>query len=500
MAKTLRALHKHLQIDHSRAPIYEALCQYEEDNRTSMHVPGHKDGRVFDNQGDNHFANVLKIDATHSVGIDDLHQPTDFIAEGQELAADAFGADHTFFLVGGSTIGNLSIALTLCSPGDKILVQRNMHKSVFHGLLLAGAQPVYIAPAIESTTKVAKVSAVSYIEEALEQHPDVKGVWITNPNYYGMSQDITRLVELCEAQGVPLVVDEAHGAHFGHAEELPPSALSQGANIVVQSTHKMLTAMTMASMLHIKGDVVPYRRMKQILGMVQSTSPSYPLLASLDLSRRYLVQEGRAQIKTTVQRLENRRKALEAELSALTIWDGSEEVDRRDPLKWIVSCRDESVSGYQLLDLFYEEDCTAEISDPRNIVFLFSLNEEEVDIDQVVRAVKAVDRRIMEETIGAETVDQDMVLFKEEGSLSYQQISLQEAFHQQHEQVALEETVGRICGETVLPYPPGIPLLTPGEEITAEHVNTIQKLNKVGAYFQSPSDTTMETLTVIAEK
>ncbi|MFK2825514.1 aminotransferase class I/II-fold pyridoxal phosphate-dependent enzyme [Bacillus sp. B190/17] len=499
MNLTISPIYKgpHSTIDHTAAPLYQALCLYETSKRTSMHVPGHKDGRVFDREAWGRFSSILSIDATESVGIDDLHHPTDFIADAQALAAEAFGADHTFFLVGGSTIGNIGVALTLCEPGDKILVQRNMHKSVFHGLLLAGAQPIFIAPAIESTTKAAKVSDIRYIEKALKDNPDVKGVWITNPNYYGMSQDITRLAETCHKAGVPLIVDEAHGAHFGQVEEVPPSALSKGADVVVQSTHKMLTAMTMASMLHVKGNRVSRERLAQVLGMIQSTSPSYPLLASLDLARRYLVTEGRTHLKETVKRLETRRKGLSNELKALSIWEGSKEVHYRDPLKWIISCNHEMISGYQLLDLFYEQGCTAEISDPRNIVFLFSLNEEEDDIEKVVEAIKAIDGKLQQWSMMDSREKGETVLFAEEGTLYKQEISLRDAFHMPRKRVALEEAAGSLCGEMVLPYPPGIPLLTPGEEITSTHIQTIRELKEMGAYFQSPSDDTLKTLYVL---
>ncbi|RST73049.1 aminotransferase class I/II-fold pyridoxal phosphate-dependent enzyme [Siminovitchia acidinfaciens] len=484
------------EMDHTKAPLYEALCLYEETNRTSMHVPGHKDGRVFDKAAQHHFSDILKIDATCIKGIDDLHQPTDSILEAQRLAADAFGADQTFFLVGGSTIGNLGIALTMCSPGDKILVQRNMHKSVFNGLLFAGAHPIYIAPAIEPTTKAAMVSDIAHIEKALMENPDVKGVWVTNPNYYGMSQDITRLAEVCHQAGIPLIVDEAHGAQFGQVDEVPPSALSMGADIVIQSTHKMLTSMHMSSMLHVKGDIIDRERLARVLGMIQSTSPSYLLLGSLDLARRYLVENGRNHLKETVTRLEKRRKELSLELKSLSIWGGSPEVHRRDPLKWIISSKNEAISGYQLFDLFYDQGAVAEISDPRNIVFLFSLNENEEDIEKVVDAIKVIDQKLQELAIIPHE-NKDIIMFEEEGTLYQPKMSLQEAFHKPRHKIRLEDSIGSLCGETVLPYPPGIPLLNPGEEITKRHVDTIKQLHEMGAYFQSPSDDTMETLYVI---
>ncbi len=494
---TKKSIQKSKKFDHSKAPLYEALCLYEETNHISMHVPGHKDGRVFDKAAQHHFSNILKIDATCIKGIDDLHQPTGSILEAQSLAADAFGADQTFFLVGGSTIGNLAIAQTVCGPGDKILVQRNMHKSVFNGLLLAGAHPIYIAPAIEPNTMTAMVSDIRYIEDALAKYPDIKGVWVTNPNYYGMSQDISRLADLCRQAEVLLIVDEAHGAHFGQVEEVPPSALSMGANLVIQSTHKMLTSLHMSSMLHVNGDIVDRKRLARVLGMIQSTSPSYLLLGSLDLARRYLVEQGRNELKETVQRVENSRKELTTELTSLTIWAGSPKVHRRDPLKWIIAAKDgAAVSGYQLHDLFYDEGAVAEISDPRNIVFLFSLDEKEEDIDKVVNAIKAVDQQLQEPSF-IPVEQKEIIMFEAEGTLYEPKISLQDAFNKQYHKVKLDESIGSYCAETVLPYPPGIPLLNPGEEITKRHIDTIKELFEMGAYFQSPSDDSMETLEVI---
>ncbi|SFE56282.1 aminotransferase class I/II-fold pyridoxal phosphate-dependent enzyme [Alteribacillus iranensis] len=479
-----------------QAPLYDALRSYEQSNRTSLHVPGHKDGRVFDPIGTAHFSEVMKIDTTHSKGIDDLHHPQDFIAEAQRLAAETFRADHTYFLVGGSTVGNMSTALTLCRPGDKILVQRNMHKSVFHGLMIAGARPIFIAPSMEATTKVAKMSDISFIKQALEDHPDAKGVWITNPNYYGMHQDMTSLARFCHEREIPLIVDEAHGAHFGLIDEVPPSALSQGADLVVQSTHKMLPAMTMASMLHVQSTFIDRERLSQVLGMVQSTSPSYPLLASLDLARRYIATQGAVQLKDTVKRLEKERRVLSCQLQKLSIWSGSEGVDHMDPLKWIISC--EGVTGYQLLDMFYEEGCTAEISDPRNICFLFSLSESEEDIKKVVTAINTIDKKLQNMSQWAEVSSLDMELFAEEGTIHQPEMPMSEAFHSKRKQVPLKHAVGEICAETVLPYPPGIPLLTPGEKIITKHVKAINKLKETGAYFQSPSDDSMETLYVVS--
>lgn len=485
-------------LDHSEAPLYESLCEYEESKRASMHVPGHKDGRVFDQAGLDRFLDVLKIDVTATKGIDDLHHPADVIAQAQRLAADAFGADETKFLVGGSTVGNLAAALTVCSPGNKILVQRNMHKSVFNGLLLAGAKPIYIAPAIEQETKTAMVCDLGFIEKAMEEHPDIKGVWVTNPSYYGMSRNLAHLAKKCHSAGIPLIVDEAHGAHFGQSEAVPPSALSQGADMVIQSTHKMLTSLHMSSMVHVKGDLINRTRLSRVLGMIQSTSPSYVLLGSLDLARRYLVENGRQQLGQTAKRLEERRRSLSPQLSALTIWGGSDQVEYHDPLKWIIASKDGSLSGYELMDILHAQGATAEISDPRNLVFLFSINEDDMDIERVVKTIQAADKEITTRALSG-GIKAEPKLFEPEGTIYEPEMSLHDAFYMLTKKVNLDEAEGELCAETVLPYPPGIPLLNPGEKIKREDIETMKQLHGMGAYFQNPSDSTMQTISIIDE-
>ncbi|SFE83646.1 aminotransferase class I/II-fold pyridoxal phosphate-dependent enzyme [Alteribacillus iranensis] len=492
--------HNHVssRVNHHSAPLYEGLRSYERRNHISLHVPGHKDGRVFDGQAKEHFSDILKIDATHLKGIDDLHHPQTFIAEAQRMAADAFGADSTYFLVGGSTVGNMAAALTTCRPGDKILVQRSMHKSVFHGLLLAGARPVYVNPSIEAETNTAKMPANRFWEEALQQHPDVKAVWVTNPNYYGMGQKLDFLARLCHQMNIPLLVDEAHGAHFGLTEKVPPSALSQGADLVVQSTHKTLPAMTMASMLHIQGKRISPDRTAQILSMIHSTSPSFPLLASLDTARRYYMTQGQKQLSDTVKRLEQAREKLNHELQTLTIWNGSRGVDYRDPLKWILSSKNRTITGFDLSDLCYEENCSAEISDPQNVCFLFSISESLEHIQSVVDAVKKVDKKIQTLHGSPRTPITQLTLFEREGHVYEPELSLLDAYHAPHKRVDLWTAAGEICGETILPYPPGIPLLTPGERIREEHISTLDALKRMGAYFQKPSDSTLQTVSVLS--
>ncbi|WCK54610.1 aminotransferase class I/II-fold pyridoxal phosphate-dependent enzyme [Aneurinibacillus sp. Ricciae_BoGa-3] len=486
-------------LGHNRAPLYEALELYKQKQNVSLHVPGHKDGEVFEPESQALFAPVLAIDATEVEGLDDLHHPSGVIREAQQLAADAFGADETFFLIGGSTVGNLAAALTICSPGDTVLVQRNAHKSVFNGLLLAGSRPVYITPDTEKETGVAAGLTASSIRTALEQYPEAKAVWITNPNYYGMGIDVEEIAHIAHDSEIPLIVDEAHGAHFGQADSLPKSALQSGADLVVQSTHKMLTAMTMASMLHIQGKRISRQRLVSTLSMVQSSSPSYPLMASLDLARKYLVTEGREAIFKSLVLLNEMRQQLTDELSSLLIWSGvSRHIHSVDPFKWVLSSRFRNVSGYELLKWLGEAGIVAEMADVYNVVIVFPLSVTSHHMDQLRKALLILDEILDKKSAAADGFRVIDFPVPEVGELSYPRISLKEAFESGHNLVALDETAGKICGQMIIPYPPGIPLLLPGEKITSAHIQQIRLIKHAGGIFQGGQDENMTGLLVLA--
>ncbi|MCI1695358.1 aminotransferase class I/II-fold pyridoxal phosphate-dependent enzyme [Aneurinibacillus aneurinilyticus] len=493
-------------MNHKEAPLYEALCMYEENCHQSLHVPGHKDGNTFDGEAMLHFHSILKVDATEINGLDDLHHPTGVIARAQELAADAFGAEHTFFLIGGSTAGNLAAALTLCNPGDVILVQRNAHKSVFNGLMLAGAQPVYVLPDIEPDTQVAAGINPEHLQIALCKYPQAKAAWITNPNYYGMGQNVAELANICHQAGIPLIVDEAHGAHFGQADVVPSSSLQAGADLVIQSTHKMLTAMTMASMLHVQGTLIPREKLAGVLAMVQSSSPSYPLMASLDVSRRHLVIQGRTQLSYTVEKLERYRIDVAKELQHLSIWEQANDktacVHNRDPLKWVLKSKHSSITGYQLLEYLQDKGCVAEMADVRNVVLVFSIDARDEDIERMVSIIRKIDEEIGEHRLAGDRAQADDT-WDITGMLSGVQsfiepaIPLREAFYKKSEEVTLQEAIGRCSAEMIIPYPPGIPLLTPGEIITSAHIEAIRRIKRAGGYFQGASDEKLEKMFVL---
>lgn len=270
------------------APIQRALMEFAEKQPKRFHVPGHKGGHCIQPNAYPTHQTVMKWDVTELTGLDDLHHPEGMIADAQMLAAQTFFAEQTFFLVNGSTVGNISMILATMNRGKQVLVQRNSHKSIFHGLALAGAEAIFLEPEVCPTFAVPIGLHVETVKQAVGKYPKAKGLILTYPNYYGMAGDIQEMVEYVHHKGLFVLVDEAHGAHFGQYTGLPPSAMNLGADISVQSTHKMLTSMTMTSMLHVQGNRVSRADLKYYLQSLQSSSPSYPLMASLDLARQFI--------------------------------------------------------------------------------------------------------------------------------------------------------------------------------------------------------------------
>lgn len=504
------------------APLYAELLRYAARKEASFHVPGHKDGNFYrhiEGKAPFGFSEVLSIDATEIEGTDDLHDPDGVIQEAQKKAADFFRAEETFFLVGGSTVGNLALILTVCcEPGDMLIVQRNVHKSVLNGLMLAGARAVFVAPEHESLSGLAMLPKESSLEQALERYPEAKGVLITRPNYYGMGRSIGKTAELCHKHGIPLLVDEAHGAHYGLNPAFPASALEEGADGVVQSTHKMLAAMTMGAMLHIQGDRLDRSLLRKRLAMVQSSSPSYPIMASLDLARSMAQQRGEAGWAEALGAATYIRRELEQlprfdYVRKQTYGDGRQIVHaaytQQDPLKIVIYDQRAALTGYALQQRLAASGCIAEMSDERRTVLALGPGSGMEDARRLIAALREWQHELDE-------LDEDRIEeSRSQGSerpvgspnspnpdptlLVSEPIGFDLRPLTFSEPVRTEESVGRIAAEMIVPYPPGIPLLYAGERITAFSVAYLVRLREAGARFQGASDPSLETLRVQKE-
>jgi arginine/lysine/ornithine decarboxylase len=458
-------------MNQQQTPLYDALANFSQNKPVSFHVPGHKNGLYFAEKAKPHFHSLLEIDVTELTGLDDLHDPSECIREAEILLADLYGADKSYFLVNGSTVGNLAMILAVCEKDDTVLVQRNCHKSVMNGLQLAGAHPVFLNTSFDKSAYVPTGVAYETVKAALKQYPMAKAIILTHPSYYGISQDLRSIITLAHEHGIPVLVDEAHGAHFCLGAPFPSSALAYGADAVVHSAHKTLPAMTMGSYLHVKSTIIKTNAISRYLHMLQSSSPSYPIMASLDLARYSLAQLKEQGTEELVQFLQRVREELNSIPQIAVL-----EHDMQDPLKITLQTRC-SLSGFELQKVFEEQGVYTELADPYNVLLVMPLTVNEVFIYAV---------RKLKEALQSYTVQgHDLPSIPPGGqpfsalAIGYKDLERLSVMH-----IPLVRAEGAISAEMIIPYPPGIPLVMRGERVTKEQIRQLQLLIETGARFQ----------------
>ncbi|MBD3861542.1 aminotransferase class I/II-fold pyridoxal phosphate-dependent enzyme [Bacillus sp. 28A-2] len=441
-----------------KTPLYTALAQHAEKRPYSFHVPGHHNGDVFFDEARSYYASILELDVTELEGLDDLHHPTGVIQEAEELLAKLYGSDRSFFLVNGTTVGNLAMVMASCGPGDEIFVQRNCHKSVFHAIELAGATPMMLETEIDPKLHVPTHVAYETVKKAMAKHPNCRAIVLTYPNYYGHAADLSKLIHMCHEAGMIVLVDEAHGAHFVLGGAFPPSALSYGADVVVQSAHKTLPAMTMGSYLHLQGNRIDAKRMKTLLTMLQSSSPSYPIMASLDVARAYVEEiKEKGKLAGIIRGLEE----LKEQFNRLTYLEVIESDSLPiDPLKCVIRSTT-GLTGYELKQVLESVEIHPELADEHQVLLVLGLEQgEDIPFSVIEQAL-----------------EQSESLLEKNEHLQKGTSSI-EIDHQRQdiEAVPFEKAAGRISAESVIPYPPGIPLMIKGERIEAEQISTLSRL------------------------
>jgi arginine decarboxylase len=453
-------------------PLIEALTEFKEANPISFHVPGHKGGILSGLPSELRVA--LQYDFTELEGLDDLHEPSGVIEEAQQKLSSLYGSDRSFFLVNGSTVGNLAMVYAACRAGETVIVQRNAHKSIFHAIELTGARPVFVSPVWDPITKTAGTVTAMQVGKALKAYPDAKAVILTYPTYYGLTgNELEETIRLCHTYEIPVLVDEAHGAHFVVGEPFPRSALEMGADVVVHSAHKTLPAMTMASFLHVRSDFIAGEKIARYLGMLQSSSPSYLLMASLDDARAY----------AGLYNEEDKKSFMEQRMDfikQLGLIPGLQTVETDDPLKLIL--RVEGYSGFDIQKKLEAEGIYGEIADPYQVLFVLPLLKVEsiypfAEICEKIKAVVAC----LDEMNRIISVVEIPPLGEGLSHLAY---TSEEVACMEVEWIPYRGSVGRVAAASIIPYPPGIPLLIAGEIVKDEHVQVLGKLLQMGAKFQ----------------
>ncbi|MGM9955824.1 MAG: aminotransferase class I/II-fold pyridoxal phosphate-dependent enzyme [Peribacillus sp.] len=480
----------------NETPLYTALLQHSKKNPVQFHIPGHKKGKGMDPDFRDFIGeNALSIDLINISPLDDLHQPKGIIKKAQDLAAEAFGADHTFFSVQGTSGAIMTMVMSVCGPGDKIIVPRNVHKSVMSAIVFSGAVPIFINPEIDKDLGISHGITIEAVEKTLKEHSDAKGLLVINPTYFGISADLQSIVELAHTYHMPVLVDEAHGVHIHFHEELPLSAMQAGADMAATSVHKLGGSMTGSSVLNVKDGLVSANRVQAILSMLTTTSTSYILLASLDTARRQLATNGREMIDGAIRLAEYARNAINEIPYLYCVGKeilASKAAFSYDPTKLIISIKELDITGYDVEKWLREKhNIEVELSDLYNILCLITPGDSITEVDILINALKDLSEEFKEWAADHGRIE---VLLPDTPPLA---LSPREAFYAETEVVPIEESVGKISAEFIMVYPPGIPIFIPGELITEDNIAYIQKNIEVGLPVQGPEDPEIKYLRII---
>jgi len=478
-------------MDQSRAPIHEALEKFRKKRVVPFDVPGHKRGRGNKELKDFLGETCVGIDVNSMKPLDNLCHPVSVIKEAEQLAAEAFGAAHAFLMVGGTTSAVQSMVLAVCKRGDKIILPRNVHRSVINAMVLCGAVPVYVNPDVDQKLGIALGMKVSQVEEAIKENPDAVAIFVNNPTYYGICSDIRSIVKLAHDNDMYVLADEAHGTHFYFGENLPIDAISAGADMAAVSMHKSGGSLTQSSILLI-GKEMHEGYVRQIINLTQTTSASYLLLSSLDISRRNLALRGKKIFAQVMDLAEYARKEISniggyyAYSSDMINHDSIYDFDKT---KLSIYTLDIGLAGIEVYDKLRDEyDIQIEFGDMGNILAYLSIGDRKQDIERLASSlaeIKRLNSRGKEGLMPHEYISPELA------------VSPQAAFYADKEQLDLQETSGRICSEFLMCYPPGIPILAPGEMITDRILDYIIYAKEKGCSITGPEDPDINKLNVL---
>src|SRR3954454_23146198 len=487
------------ELDQSRAPVLEALQAYYETDAVSFSIPAHKEGRSLDEQTREILGEgPYRADAPMHKGLDDRVSSYQVQSFAQELAADAFGADQALFSTNGSTLSVQIAAMAATHPGQQVAVARNVHKSVISGLILSGAHPVFVDPVYDDEYALAHAVTPEALEAALAAHPGVKAMLAVSPTVAGVAADVTGLADVCHARGIPLIMDDAWGADFTFHPELPPGSMESGADVAVASFHKSLTGLMQTSIILVQGERIDMERLQLALDGFETTSTSALLVASMDAARRAMAVHGRELVGRALALSRRGGEAIGALPGVRLVGpelDGRPGVAGRDETKIIVDVTGLGISGFQAADWLYEQRRVgAEHHDLHHLMFLVTVADDDATIERLKSAMRDLvdaapgigDGKPLPELPPVSQLVGDYVM------------PPREAFLGTTRRVDLADAAGEIAAEPVSPYPPGVPLLVPGQRVHEGHLEFLRKGLKAGMYVEGVSDPSLEQLRVVA--
>jgi arginine decarboxylase len=465
-------------VDQRETPLADAAAAFLAAEITPFTTPGHK-------RAPHLVDDFLRLDLPLSSGADDLHMRSDVLGRAERLAADLWGADLCRFCGNGSTEGNQALALALGRPGDRAVVSRSTHKSVLAGLVLSGLEPIWIRPDVDPATGVPLALSPERVAEALARAPDACGVFLVEPSFVGVLSDVAALAELAHGSGLPLVVDQAWGAHFGFHPELPPHALAAGADAFVASSHKTLAAFTQSAFLVARGGFLDLERLDESFELLHTTSVSAAVLASLDRARMILATRGEELLGETLRLAAHARGRL-AEVDGLVV------VDADDPTKLALALPGTGADGIEVEADLFAQGIRFELANRDLLVPLLTMGDTEAGVERLCDAlIASLERRRGEpRPPGAASAVWDVT---PEAALTPR-----EAFFSSRETIDAADAAGRVAAEMVVPYPPGIPAIAPGEVVSRELVEALRESAAGGTRLSYCADPTLGTLQVVA--
>ena len=481
-------------IDHNKTPLVDGLRAYQQRRVVSLDVPGHKQGKSNTELIDIFGQKAMAMDYNASKALDNLAHPTSIIKEAQQLAADLFHAKHAFFIVNGTSLAVMAMVLSVAKANDKIIMPRNVHKSVINALVITGAVPIYVNPGIDDELGISLAMDITDIEEAIKQHPDAKAILVNNPTYYGVVSDLEGIVKLAKSANMKVIVDEAHGAHFAFSDRLPPSAMQAGASMSSVSMHKTGGSLTQSSILLVNDDV-DQNHVLQMINLLQTTSPSYLLMASLDVARKQLAMDGKARFERILDMVEYARQEINNMNGYIAF--SKERANQKgwydfDASKLSIHTHAANFSGLYVYEQLRDEyDIQIEFGDVSNILAIVSTGDRLLDIERFIAALS---------DIKANSTAHSTPKMKVEYIEPIVRFTPQQAFYMPSQPVSIADSLNRVAAESIMAYPPGIPIVAFGEVITQAVLDSIQYIRDNHGFLMGSNDPTLKTIQVVKEK
>ena len=474
-----------MEKDHQLTPFFTKLVEYAESGTVAHDVPGHKLGQIPNDMLDYAGLTMFKLDANAPRGLDNLNRPTGVIKEAAELMADAFGAEKAYFLTGGTTMGILAMIMSVCRAKEKIILPRNVHKSAINALILSGAVPVFVKPYIDHELGIANHMEFDEVEKAILDHPDAKAVFVINPTYFGVASDLKRIVDLAHEKEMMVLVDEAHGSHLPFSNLLPVSSMEAGADMSSCSLHKTVGSLTQSSILIAQGPYVDHLRLRSTINMIQSTSPSSLLLASLDVARKHIYFEGPKQIPMLIDMARDTRERINQIPGLRAVDDRYFENNQSfdyDETKILVKVSDLGISGFDVYkELFDEHHIQLELAETHLVLAVLSIGTKQKDLDALVVALAKVSEKYR--AYNLPKLD-SRIRFNSPEAYTRPR----EAYHAPKKIVPLNQAVDEIAAESIMIYPPGIPIVIPGEIISQDILDDLEFYQRSGSVILSDTE------------